>query len=265
MSITQPGLRHRQEVRYGATGQTLYAWPEIDGAKVDPATGATVSIYRPGEVDTPTVSGAAASESADNQLSYTLNASSTSTWYLGEHYIAEFTISVSSVTHVIRRMFDVVRIPILHYPPLRVDDLKNAHKSIDAALTQLSITDAHQRWILPAWEACIQYVEAHGWRPALITDPEVLTPMLRARALQLLCRALQSTPGDLWARMEDIYAREYEDARASTVLHYDASDGRSSQKVRNYRQPEVLVGPDLRAHASWTQLGNIKSITRWPL
>lgn len=263
MTISQPGTRRVQEVRYGATAQTITCWPEVDAALVDPSSGATVSIYKAGSL-TPTITDAAATEAASHQFSYSLDASNTATWPLSESHIAEFSYTVSSVTYKQRVQFDIVRTPLVHHAPLRVDDLKNAHKNVDAALGQIGITDAGSRFIVEAWEDCLQFVESHGWRPALVTDPSCLVPMLRARSRQLMFRALTNTSGDLYSRMEDNYADEYERALKSTVLKYDASDGTSTSKNQAWAQPKLWTGHNLEETRAGPSLGTLVFTTRMP-
>lgn len=254
MTIVQPGIRRRQEVRYGATGQTLYCWPDLDGITINPDAGASCAIYRPGQT-TPEVVGVC-SEDADHQLGYTLDATSTATYSLGRHYAAVFAFTAGGSAHTVRRPFDVVRVPLLRFPPLRVDDLKNAHKNIDAALAQLSIADAHQRFILPAWEDVLQHVEGSGWRPALLTDPEALVPMLRARALQKLARAMRGAPNDLWSKLAEEFEKDYEDAKVNTTLCPSPGDDIArAEERRNWRQPSVVIGPDFTQTSASSTIG----------
>lgn len=264
MTIVQPGIRRRQEVQYGAANQLLHCWPDLDGETVDPDAGATCSIYRPGQT-TPETTGAC-SETADLQLVYALNASDTSRYTLRQDYVAEFTFTVSNVTRTVRRQFDVVRVPLVRFPPLRVADLKNAHKSVDAALAQLSITDAHQRFILPAWEDVLQHVEGSGWRPALLTDPEALVPMLRARALQKMARAMRSAPNDVWSKLADEFEKDYADAKGNTVLRYSPTDEHAqSEEHRNWTQPSLIIGPDFTSTSSSGTIGYPSAYKRvWP-
>lgn len=246
MPIVQPGLRRRQEARYQYAGNPLYCWPEVGGALVTPDGSATVNIYRPGQ-SSPEVT-ASSSVDSGGAMAYTLDCSDTGAWFLATDYIAEWVFAVDGVTHLLRRSFDVVRVPLRDYPPCRVDDLKNAHKSVDAALSQLSITDAHQRFILPAWEDVIQHVEASGYRPALTTDPEALAPMLRARALMKLARAMRSTANDVWSKLADEFSADYEEAKTNTVLRYSPADQHAATEARrSWQQPGLTIGPDANA------------------
>lgn len=243
MIASQPGMRRRQEVRHGSSAARLECWAEVYGALVTPSSGATVAIYRPGQSAPETT--AACTVSSTYLLSCALDASDTAKWALGTDYVAEFAFTADGVTHVLRRSFDVVRVPLREYPPCRVDDLKNAHKSVDAALAQLSISDAHSRFILPAWEDVILYVEGKGYRPALVTDPEALAPMLRARALLKLARAMRSTASDVWSKLAEEFAADYDEAQTNTVLRWSPADQHASvQADRSWQQPGLTIGPD---------------------
>lgn len=255
MTITQPGSRLRQEVRYGATAQTLEFWVEIDGLKVDPSS-ATVAIYAPdSDISTATalVASAAATESADNLLSTSVDVSSTSTFPLAQGYIAAWSFTASSRTHVREMLFDVVRRPFNHYPPLRDDDLKNAHVSVDPALTQLNVTA--QRFILQAWEDFVHLVRGKGKRLALITDPADLAAPFRHFALDALFRGVSRKDDHYWRMAEDHRAK-FATLWDATELEYSHADIGASHRERGFAQPQLLIGNDLRnaGVARWRRL-----------
>lgn len=244
MAIVQPLLtRTIQEVRYGATGQRLICWPEISGELVNPDASATVTIYNAAGVAL--VSGASASEHASYYLYYDLNASSTSTFPLACDYAAEFTFVSGSLTYVKRVLFDVVLLPLLPFCPVRVDDLKNAHSTIDAAITQaFESTDFAGRFILPAWVEACQWVRAQGYRPGLISDATVLyQPTLHA-ALRNYWRARIQEPGDVAGQLAEQHGNAYTDALDRVVLKWDPSQSRAVETTRGLAQPRLLIGPD---------------------
>lgn len=251
MAIVQPGLRRKQEVRYGATSQTLTLIPDVDGATVDPATGATVSIFRPhADISTSSqaeVLNAAASEDSNNFLTYALNASTTATYYLGEDWLAVWTYTASSVVRVQRQLFDVVRVPLNHFPPCNINDLKSAYLEVDTALSQAGVTDGHQRFILPAWNELLTLLEARGgWRPSLITDPVVFAPTLRELALRHMCEGLSRKPGDVWAERAKRHDERWPMLWENTAVRYNPGDSSYTDKQRGRTQPAMLVGNDLR-------------------
>lgn len=58
-------------------------------------------------------------------------------------------------------------------------------------------------------------------------------------------RALKSSRDDIYARMEESAGEEYERVKVSTVLRYDASDGRLTQKNQGWEQPKMWIGHNL--------------------
>lgn len=244
MSIVQPAnVRTIQEAQYGSSKARLTCWPELDGALVNPDSGATVTIYGPGGAIS-SVSGASVTEAATYALTYDLDLSSTGSWPLGEDYAAEFTFVSSTLTYVRRVLFDVVLRPLLPFCPLRVDDLKNSHASIDSALSRNSETDAHQRYILPAWVDVLTWVRSQGRRPALIIDPVVLYKPTLTRALELYWRAHITEPNDVADNMARHYADQYSGALSLVVLKWSPEDGRGVSTTRGSNATMILIGPD---------------------
>lgn len=248
MTLTSPGIRTTQEVRYGASGQTIACWPDYLGATLDPATGATVDIYRPGET-TATISSGSCSEANSHLLTYALNASTTSTWPLNVGYKALFSWTVSTTTYQKLVTFDIVRVPLANYPPITVEDLKRASVGLEAAVTQLGISSSvADYFILPAWDEILLEVRSQGWRPALVTNPEAFAPLLQSLSLVKLYGALRRTGNDLWTRLGEDEAKHLEHIRTATYasLQYDSADELHGEVQRNRKQPELLIGPDLR-------------------
>lgn len=249
MSISQPLLtRTQQEVRYGATTQRIICWPEVNGAVVDPDAGASVTIYTNGGAVT-AVSGATATEHADGYLYYDLDASDTAAWLLGVDYGAEFTFVSGGLTYVRRVLFDVVLLPLLPFCPVRVDDLKNSHATIDAALTQSGeSTDVAGRYILPAWVEVCQWARAQGYRPGLISDSTVLYAPTLAKALHRYWTAHRQEPGDIPSTLAAQYAEEFTAALDRVVLKWDPNQSRATETKRGASVPAFLIGPD---HTPW--------------
>lgn len=245
-AAVQPGIRRAQEIPYGKATGVLYAWPERDGVLIDPAT-ATVSIYLPGE-STPTINAAPATETADHQLTYTLDATSTSTWYLNLQALAEFTGTPASGEPVtVTRPFRIVRTPMVHTIPLRVDDLYNAHRSVEKTLTQAGITDAN-KWIIEAWEEVLSWCESNGKIPGFIKNADVLVPMLRARSRSIMCRALALEDNSLYGALHEKFQKDFENFMLHPgVLDYDAADTRTPEREVGFSGP--IVGISGREHA----------------
>ncbi len=250
MTIVQPGLaRRNQEARYGYAANPILCWPIINGSVANTSS-QTVSVWRNGGYSTSDalVNEASATENGSTfQLSYTLNASDTNVYTLGLSYRAQFTYTASNTIYQQNVLFDVVRTPILYSCPVDINDLYNAYTPIEAALTQASqTTDAHQRYILPAWEDVLTWVESKGWRPSLVSSPAVLRPMVLYRSLTKICEGLMRKDDDVWAKKAERFRVEYEDARNNTTLVYNTGDGKVAERVTNWTQPQLLIGNDLR-------------------
>jgi hypothetical protein len=262
MTYVAPGYRGIQEVRYGATGQRLIMWAEYDGAKLDPTTGNTVSIYPPNST-TALVTNAAVTEGSNNELYYDLDASNTANYLLGQNYRAVFTWNTATPTYPTPQrevVFDVVRQPLIHNIPMRVDDLYRAHVMVEEALSQTSTTStAGDRWIVPAWQDVLRWVTSKGRRPSLVTPPEVFYGLVEARALERLFRACVNAPDDVWTRMADQAAKDFERAQNETVLRYDESDGANHVTETAWQQPQLRWGNDLRANPGLLVMPTVRS------
>lgn len=244
MSIVQPLLaRTIQEARYGASQARVYCWTEVDGAIVDPDAGASVSVYTRSGAAT-SVSGASATESGSNMLYVDLDLSDTSVWLLDKDYTAEFTFVSGGMTYVRRVLFDIVRIPLVPFCPVRIDDLKNAHSAIDAKLSNASETDAHQRYIHRAWIEVLTWCRAQGFRPGLIIDPVVLYAPTLAKALELFWIAHTDVPNGTADRFAEKYGEEYKSSLDRVVLKWDTTENRAVDTTRGMNQPMWHIGPD---------------------
>ena len=248
MTISQPLLtRTIQEVRYGASGNRLICWPEVNGALTNPEAGATVTIYRQG--GTAVVSGESVTEHADGYLYYDLDASDTAALPKEMDCAAEFTwvvgtTALSAVTYVRRVLFDVVRLPLLPFCPVRIDDLKNSHATIEAALSQGGETDAAGRYILPAWVEVLSWVRSQGYRPGLISDPVVLYQTTLHRALALYWSAHTQEPNDVASKLAEQHADLALVAQDRVVLKWDPAQTGAVDSMRGMAQPRLLIGPD---------------------
>lgn len=249
MTYVDPGYRGVQEVRYGASANTLVCWPDIDGVTVD-VTSPVISIYLPNEgspESTPLISGASMTEDGTtHKLTYSLNASVTDTYILAEGYRGEVEFTYGGVTHYRTIVFDVVRQPIVNAIPINLNDLRRLHTAVDQALSsQSQSTDGAGRYIQTAWQDVLDYVRSRGHRPALVSPPETLRAMTLARAMQVLCMAYTRAPDDTWARLGAYYGEQYAEAKKTTVLKYAPADTLAHEDTRGWTQPDLLVGPDL--------------------
>lgn len=262
MAYVAPGFRGIQEVRFGATGQRLICWPEIDGAKLDPTAGPTVTIYPPNST-TALITNAAVTEGANNELYYDLDASSASNYQLGQNYRAVFTWNTATATYPTPQrevVFDVVRQPLIHNIPMRADDLKRAHVMVEEALSQTGIESTiGDRVVVAAWQDVLRWVESKGRRPSLVTPPEVFYGLVEARATERLFRACINAPDDVWTRLADEYAKLYDRAQTETVLRYDESDGVNHQQERAWQQPELRWGNDMATGGGLLSVGRLVS------
>ncbi len=234
--------RATQEVTYGSSAATLRLWPEIDGALVVPSV-CTVSVSRPGQL-TPEISGASCTIAASGECTYALNASSTATYFLGENYRAEFVFTYGGSTHTVARNFDVVRTPLLNYPPCNVDELRGVAKAVDDMLTNSAQLTTAARFVVTAWVEECQWVRAQGKRVSLVSDATVFSSRLKYRALELLMRSTSRADGDTWAVLEKKFADDAEKARANLTLKYDEADARSPHAVHAMQQPRMFAGPN---------------------
>lgn len=247
MAITQPGPELTPEVRYGASGQVLREWARVDGALVTP-TSPALTILKPGGAATGIV--AAVPTVTGSQLSYTLDASSTADWPLGMDYVAQWTFTAGGQVYVKETGFDVVLRVFAPFIPVTVDHIKNADPQIDGLLSQASMsTDAHQRFIIPAWEVVYGWLRSHAKRPYCISDPRQLMEVTKYKALEMLCRGVHRSPNDRWLGLADEYAGQYRDAQARCVLRYDESQTRQLEHDQGFQQPEVSTGPIFGAAA----------------
>jgi hypothetical protein len=243
--ITNPYMwRRDQEARYGYSGNVLRCWPMVL-AEIQDVTSPTVSIWRNGAIESSDalVSAAAATEDGTTHLlTYTLNSSDTGIWHLGK-YRAEFTYTYSNVVHINHVMFDVVRQPLMEYCPVDINDIKSRYPPAYSALVQASLdSDAEERFILPAWESVLTFVEAQGRRPSLLSSPAVLRPMAWARTMVHVCEGLTRKPGDVWWEKAKDFRADYEEAKRDTSLQYDDSDGKAYTVDTAWRQPQLLIG-----------------------
>lgn len=233
MTLVQPGIRRDQEVAYGknsTTGETtLYCWPEVDGVLVDPSS-SSVDIYRQGELAPASIVDGVVTESVAHQLSYALDASNTATWPLGMRASAQFKFTVAGRLSTVRVFFNVVRVPLVHFPPCRAIDLLNAHAIVGRTLIQAGYVDGNgdadpSCFIIEAWEELLSWLETEGKQPGYIMNPGALSPMLRAGARAKMFDALSMQQGDIFGVKRDVEKKRYDGFYASPpTLQYDAVD-----------------------------------------
>jgi len=248
--ITHPYLwRRDQEVRYGYSGNVLRCWPLALG-EIQDITSPAVSIWRNGALeasDALVTAGAVTEDGTTHLLTYTLDASNTSTWTLGQFYRAEFSWTYSGVVHVQNVMFDVVRTPLLEHCPVDINDIKSRYPPAYAALVQAGLdSDAEERFVLPAWESVLTFVNSQGYRPALVSSAAVLRPMAWAKTMVHVCEGLTRKPGDVWWEKAKEYRDEYETAKRETRLIYDPSDSKGFEVNTAWKQPQLLIGNQIK-------------------
>lgn len=260
MSVVDTGARRTQEAQYNAASSynTLTCQVEVDGHAQAPSGTSTVSLYKPGAADDdPIVDAATATlDATTNILSYSFATTDISAYPLQEHYRAVFTFTVSSKTHKRVVLFDVVRTPIIHRCPVNPNHLRNVHAEFDRALAQHFSADTEAQanakvardLIMPAWNECLDEVEVQGWRPALISSPDVLFNWCRYGALVNLARFLMREPNDLRAKLFDDFVERAGAASKKVTLRYQPGDSTSTEKIRGFSQPRLLVGPDIWSH-----------------
>jgi hypothetical protein len=254
-TFVNPGWRGPQEARYGATGQVVRTWAELDGAKVTP-TSPTFQVFRfgqgspDGEV---LASGNGAVDGTTGEITVTLNCSDTTVFTLAEGYRCEVTFTFSGATYIKTIAFDVVRQPLLRFIPVRVDDLKALHVQVQQMLTAQSVgglsaeTYAHQFFIMPAWQRVMGDVVAAGRRPALVSPPETFHLVALHAAAEKMFAAFSRAADDIFDRLRMMHAEQYEAAKKALVLRYDETDGYGHNKDRQWNQAVLSSGPDIRA------------------
>lgn len=261
MTVFNPSIyRGVQEVRYQANPQRLTVWPEYQGKLLNLGVQAIdVSIYNPGqgfpEAEPIIEDAAGTQDSTTLQLYYDLNASNTSTYPLGEGYRAEWLFNEPTSPNPPRKyvtVFDVVRQPLVMYPPVRVDDLKTLHVQVHQQLIQqaggapTNLEDyAWAVYLMPAWQRVLDYVRGQGKRPALISPPDTFRAMLLHAAGEAMFRAFSRQPGDLYDGLSKQHAELYKEAKANTVLRYAEGDTHGHVPERAWAQPQLNIGPDV--------------------
>jgi hypothetical protein len=249
VTILATGLRRTQEVQYaaGSTVNVLTCQAVVDSVVTAPTGTPTVSIYRPGQ-ETATVSlGATTVDATTQVMSYALTATDIAIYPLGEGYRAEFLFVVSGITHKRVVMFDVVRTPIIHHCPVNWNHLLGVHAEFEGALTQLNKTEGAvaRDIIAPAWNDCLAEVEAQGWRPSLLSSPDVFFVACRYMALENLARFLMRSPNELRSKLLEDFKEKAATSMKKVQLRYNDGDSFSQSKVRAFNQPRFLIGPDI--------------------
>ena len=261
MTVFVPsGLRVAQEVRYGASGQTLTWICEVDGHRVTPGASPAIAIYRPGaseETDsiatgTGTVSG--------TSITYALDASSTTTFPFQRNYRAKATWTNGGKTYTTNVMFSVVRNPVTAQIPVNENDLIAAHVRIEEALNQvgrLGYSGAY--YIQEAFAEVVRYLASTGINANEVMPREDLSALCLPLARAKLCRSLMTgAPSDPWAMLADTFAAEYESAKKITPMGVAHGDSNVPTQERSWQQPTLSAAPD------WVRVrGNGGARARW--
>jgi hypothetical protein len=247
--MTDPGYRGIQEVEYGASGQVLTCWTDLNGVQTDPTAGATVRVFCPGQDDSsPQVASTAATEDpTTHQLSYTLDASNTGIWVARDGYRAKWNWVSGGVARSTTTTFEVVHQPLVYNCPVTQEDVLKAYQPLAEALTQEgeTATTVAQKYINMAWQDVLAWVRSKGKRPSLTTGKEGFYLPTYYRALVLLMRAHRESGNDTWdAALQDAL-KDYETAQKECVLMYREADSALAVKDNNWEQPRFRAGPPL--------------------
>jgi hypothetical protein len=258
MAYNPTGYRGIQEACYGQAGQVIGAWAEKNGVLTDPSTSPaiTANVYRPGNGgpdSTPIAPSVSVSKDATTKrLTLTLDCSNRATFPLDEGYRAELV--VSTLTHPLVIVFDVVRQPLVDQVPVRVDDLYPLHVQLKQMLAKAAVETgtsvesvADRLYIMPAWTRVLDYVRSRGRRPSLISPAGTLHLMALHAAAVNVFSAFKRAEGDVYDGLRATHEGLYQEALRNTALHYDDADGFSHSKERAWTQPRWFVGNDLRA------------------
>ena len=247
MTFTDPGLQRVQEVTYGDSSVFTRCVPMVDGVLVTPSGTSTFAVYAP-RGDTVLASGNCTTDGT--RLRATFNASSSSSYPLDRGFRCVFTIVSNSITYRRVVLFDVVRVPLLDACPINLNHLKGFNVEVDAFLDQqigtdaAAIAEATGLIITPAWERVLSFVESSGYRPALVSTPDVLVPLARAAGYQQVSVYMMRTPTDMRVLLLERADKAWEAAVKYTKLIYNTTDNNDQQEVRAWAQPRVFTGRD---------------------
>jgi len=240
------GLRVAQEVRYGATSQTLTWICEVDGHRVTPGASPSVMVFRPGAVEDADATVTGTGTVSGTTITYALDASSTNTWSLGRGYRAKATWTNGGKTYTTQVSFSVVRNPVNSQIPVNENDLIAAHVRLEEALNQvgrLGYSGAY--YIQEAWNDVVRHMVSTHRVPAEVLPREDLSALCLPLARAKLCRSLVTgAPSDPWATLAQMFMDEYEAAKRAAPIRIAEGDSNNAELDRTYSQPVLSAAPD---------------------
>lgn len=246
MSVFVPsGLRVAQEVRYGASSQTLTWICEVDGHRVTPGASPSVRVFKPGQVEDADAQITGTGTVSGTSITYALDASDTNVFALGRGYRAKATWTNGGKTYTTTIAFLVVRNPVNAQIPVNENDLLSAHVRVEEALNQvarLGYSGGH--YIQEAWNEVVRYLVATHKVPAEALPRDDLGAMVLPLARHKLFMSLFATQGDTWHTLAMAAREEYEEAKRNTPVHFAHGDTNQGEMERGWQQPETSAGPD---------------------
>lgn len=247
MSVFVPsGLRVAQEVRYGATSQTLTFICEVDGQRVTPGASPPVLVFRPGQVEDADAEVSGTGTVSGTSITYALNASDTNAFALGRGYRAKATWTNSGKTYTTTIAFVVVRNPVNAQIPVNENDLLSAHVRVEEALTQvgrLGYSGGH--YIQEAWNDVVRFLTSTHKVPAEALPRDDLGALVLPLARYKMFMSLFSAQGDTWHTLAMAARDEYDEAKRNTPIHFADGDTNQAELDRGFQQPELSAAPDV--------------------
>lgn len=240
------GLRIAQEVRYGATSQTLTFQCEVNGHQVAPGASPAVLVFRPGVVEDADATITTTGTVSGNTITYALDASDTATWYLGRGYRAKATWTNSGTTYTTTIAFSVVRNPVNQTLPVNEYELISAHVRLEEALNQVArLGYSGNHYIREAWSDVVRFLTSTHRVAAEVLPREDLNALVLPRARALLCRSLFSTQGDPWWTLYKEFDEEYEAAKRNAPLNIAQGDTNVPELKDAWSQPQLSAAPSM--------------------
>lgn len=261
MTFSAPGLQRTQEVTYGDASVFVRLLPQVDGITITPTGTPTFAVYSPRSTAT-LATGNCTTDGT--RIRATFDASSASSYPLDVGYRCVFTFVSGGLAYRRTVLFDVVRCPLNDACPINLNHLKGFNVEIDDFIEQqhgtdaAAIAEATELIVTPAWEDVLLYVNAQGFRPALVAAPDLFVPMARARGYMHIIRYMARMPSDLRSMLMETAEKAWEYAVKNTKLVYNMTDNHEQQEVRAWAQPRIFTGRDPmregNAPLQWTTL-----------
>ena len=258
MSVFVPsGLRVTQEVRYGASGQTLTWICEVDGQRVTPGASPEILIFQPGAVEDSSAIVTGTGTVSGTGFTYALDATDTAAFFLGRNFRAKATWTNGGKTYTTTVIFSVVRNPVNQQFPCNENALLAIHVRAEEALDQVGrLGYSGAFYIREAWNEVVRFLESTHTAPAEVMPRDDLNALLLPLARAKFCRSVMSAPNDMWDALARHYQDEYEAAKKNTVLRVARGDTNVPSQENAYQQPTLSAAPDRfafgrRGHGGW--------------